>query len=217
MATPTGTPIQDKDSMPIHKDFPAEPAQSNVVTPAEDRMLDEVDDNISIASSSQEKLWKTNFTSPTYQQQEVARRGDADDFLAMSPSTTPKVTLAVSPRTTPQVMPKATPQSSPGHPTLPHQHFGDVLEVAHRVRQWDEAEDCFPFQTQLHECSFMEFCVISPCLYEYYKSLWPFQQSSRSQDIVIISYPSQRKRTNVHNRDDEIGPVDHELPITVLI
>ena len=75
----------------------------------------------------------------------------------------------------------------------PHYHFGDILEATHRVCRWDKEEDCFPFQTQLHECSLMEFRVISQCLYEYYKSLWPFQPSSRSQDIVITSYPSQWK------------------------
>ena len=47
--------IQDEDSMPVQEDFPAKLVQSNVVTLAEDRMLDEVDDNVSIASSSQKK------------------------------------------------------------------------------------------------------------------------------------------------------------------
>ena len=55
LVTPTDMPVQDKDSMPIQEDFLAESAQSNVVTPAEDHMLDEVDDNVSTVSSSQEK------------------------------------------------------------------------------------------------------------------------------------------------------------------
>ena len=55
LATPMDMPIQDEDSTPIQEDFPAESVQSNVVMPDEDCMLDEVDNNISIASSSQEK------------------------------------------------------------------------------------------------------------------------------------------------------------------
>ena len=67
-------PVQDEDSMPIQEDFPAESALSNAVTLAKDRMLDEVDDNVSIVSSSMEKRWRANFTSPTYRY----RCGDAD-------------------------------------------------------------------------------------------------------------------------------------------
>ena len=111
-------PVQDEESMPIQEDFPAESALSNAVTPAKDRMLDEVDDNISIVSSSQEKRRRANFTSPTYRQQEVARCGDADDSLVMSPSAMPKVTPVATLKTTSQVMPRVTPQSSPGRPTL---------------------------------------------------------------------------------------------------
>ena len=51
--------------MPVQEDVLAELAQSNVM-PAEDSMLDKEDDNTSIASSSQEKRWMANFTSPTY-------------------------------------------------------------------------------------------------------------------------------------------------------
>ena len=91
LVTRTDTPVQDEDSTPIQEDSPTETAQSNAVTPAKDCMLDEVDDNISIMSSSQEKQWKAKFTSLTYRQQEVARCGDADDFLVMSPSAMPKL------------------------------------------------------------------------------------------------------------------------------
>ena len=55
------TPIQDEGSTPVQEDVLAESVQSNVVMPAKDCMLDEVDDNISIASSSQEKWWVANF------------------------------------------------------------------------------------------------------------------------------------------------------------
>ena len=113
LVTPTDMPVQDEDSTPVQEDLQAELVQSNVVTPAEDRMLDEVDNSVSIASSSQEKWWKANFISLTYWQQEVAGRGDADDFLAMSPSATPKATPVTLLKTTPQAMPKVTPQSSP--------------------------------------------------------------------------------------------------------
>ena len=117
LVTPTDTPVQDEDSMPVQEDFPAETVQSNAVTPAKDHILDKVDDNVSIASCSQEKQQKANFTSLTYRQQEVAGHGDADDFFVVSPSTTPKVTPVVLPRTMPQVTPRVTPQSSPGRPT----------------------------------------------------------------------------------------------------
>ena len=55
LVTPTDMPVQDEDSTPVQEDLQAELAQSNVVTPAEDHMLDKVDNSVSIASSSQKK------------------------------------------------------------------------------------------------------------------------------------------------------------------
>ena len=48
-------PIQDESVTPVQKDIPGKSAHSNVVTEAEDRMLDEADDNVSVMLSSQEK------------------------------------------------------------------------------------------------------------------------------------------------------------------
>ena len=56
------------------------------------------------------------FTSPRYQQEEIASQGDPADMpelLPRTPGTTPKVTPKLSPRTTP----KTTPQSSPNRPS----------------------------------------------------------------------------------------------------
>ena len=55
LETPTDMPIQDENATPILEDVPAESVQSSVVMPAEDHMLDKVDDNVSVVSSSQEK------------------------------------------------------------------------------------------------------------------------------------------------------------------
>ena len=55
LETPTDTPIQDESTTPIQEDIPAESVQSNVVTAAKDCMLEEVDNNVSVVSSSQEK------------------------------------------------------------------------------------------------------------------------------------------------------------------
>ena len=52
--------------MPIQEETPAESVQSSVVTPAEDCMLDEVDDSVSVVLSSQEKRRMANLTSPSY-------------------------------------------------------------------------------------------------------------------------------------------------------
>ena len=55
LLTPMDMPVHDKDSTPVQGDFLAKSVQSNAVTLTEDRMLDEVDDNVSITSSSEEK------------------------------------------------------------------------------------------------------------------------------------------------------------------
>ena len=47
--------MQDESVTPIQKDIPGKSAHSNVVTEAEDHMLDEADDNMSVMSSSEEK------------------------------------------------------------------------------------------------------------------------------------------------------------------
>ena len=45
----------DKSIMPVKEDVQTESVQSSAVTPAEDHMLDKVDDNMSVTSSSQER------------------------------------------------------------------------------------------------------------------------------------------------------------------
>ena len=55
LETPTDMPIQDKSVMPVKEDVQTESVQSSAVTPAEDHMLDKVDDNMSVTSSSQER------------------------------------------------------------------------------------------------------------------------------------------------------------------
>ena len=80
--------------------------------PAKDCMLEEVDDNVSIVSSSQEKRRMASFTSLAYRQEEIADCGDANNFPAIPPFMpwTPSVTL---PKVTPQATPKGMLQSSP--------------------------------------------------------------------------------------------------------
>ena len=51
LETPTDMPIQDENATLVLEDVPAGSVQSSVVMPAEDRMLDEVDDNISVVLS----------------------------------------------------------------------------------------------------------------------------------------------------------------------
>ena len=65
LKTPTGMPIQDKSITPIQEATTGELAPSNVVTEAEDHLLDDAGNNVSVTLSSQEKWWPTNFTSPT--------------------------------------------------------------------------------------------------------------------------------------------------------
>ena len=86
-------PIQDESATPIQEDIPAESAQSNVVMPAKDHMLEEVDDNLSVVSSFQ-----------VYRQEEIADCGDADDFSAI-PLFMPWTPSVTPPKVTPQVTP----------------------------------------------------------------------------------------------------------------
>ena len=86
--------------------------------------------------------------------------------------------------------------------------------MAHQAHQWDEVEDCSPFRIQLHECSFMEFHVISPRV---------LQKPTASPAVQPISghhhhnhhIPVNGKGTDVHIRDEETGPVDNDSPIIV--
>ena len=66
LKTPMNTLVHNESIMPVEDDILGDQTMSDPVTEAENRLLDDEGDNVSIASSSQGKWGPVNFTSPMY-------------------------------------------------------------------------------------------------------------------------------------------------------